>query len=277
MSPRRGRKAETPRLRDLRPRAVALEVEDAVINHLSSLALQLSPGVTAALHDHRTTTGVVFVVGPVQRGQVLHGYRSATSVPDDAEEVIPSRSEDLQSSDDMVVQLDARSTRPLGRVSGDEWRHLVELWGQRGDLEEQAQRYWLGPQTDLGLSVLDLVVYAQTGRADIDRSWHEFAISMIPLHMTPLDDHAAFDGVETSEVGTPLGVVMVAADARDRIAGGEDLEARHLYTLASIGKQRFGHLLQAADVPPPEISARPAKWAASTAKAWLVGRGVPGL
>lgn len=146
----------------------------------------------------------------------------------------------------------------------------VAITGDVGTTED-------GPSTNIGLSVLDLVTYAQTGRAFDDRPWHEYASSMIPLHSTPLADGVAFDGVQTPDPSTPLGVVMCAAHGRDLIAAGEPLEAKHIYTLAELGKSRWSQLQSAGDVPEPCEASRPAKWSADVARQWLAARGVPGL
>lgn len=116
-----------------------------------------------------------------------------------------------------------------------------------------------------GEAVLALTRYAQTG-AGLDAPVQEYCISLIPVAPEALDDSGEPDPK------TPLGLVVTAAIARERISEGLPVSTSALAHLASVTP---GYIRQL--VANQELPATKNEIAAKDAARWLGARGVPGF
>lgn len=135
-------------------------------------------------------------------------------------------------------------------------------------IEEQEGRQ--PGESDLGLSVRWLAQYARSG-GTLDASVHEYLISLIPL-WSSAEGHAPTDLEGEADLSTPLGVVMAAALARERIAEGRAVPVRWLAALAGLSRTQLYKLHEGG-----ELGIDDAEVAAKEAKRWLSGRGVAGF
>ena len=116
-----------------------------------------------------------------------------------------------------------------------------------------------------GDAVLALVRYAQTG-AGMDAPVSEYGISLIPVAPDALDESCEPDPK------TPLGLVVTAALARERIGEGGSVTTSQLAHLASVTP---GYIRQL--VAKGELEAEDNEIGASAAKRFLSARGVAGF
>lgn len=116
-----------------------------------------------------------------------------------------------------------------------------------------------------GSAVVVLTRYAQTG-AGLDAPVQEYCISLIPVAPEALDEQGDPDPK------TPLGLVVTAAIARERIVDGLSVSTSALAILAGVTP---GYIRQL--VANQELPATKNEIAAKDAARWLGARGVPGF
>jgi hypothetical protein len=116
-----------------------------------------------------------------------------------------------------------------------------------------------------GDAVLSLVRYAQTG-VGLDAPVSEYCISLIPVAPEALDDSGEPD------LKTPLGLVVTAAIARERIVDGLSVSTSSLGILASVTPGYIRQLVANGELP-----ATRNEIAATDAARWLWARGVAGF
>lgn len=129
---------------------------------------------------------------------------------------------------------------------------------------------------ELYMSTRRLAQYAVHG-GELDAPVQEYLISLIPMWSAAEGNGTSeIDGMVESEPSTPLGVVIAAAVARERLAEGHSVTPAQLATLAGVDRDYLLRLAAAGDLP----GARQAKegrrtWTVSAKGAlqWLAGRG----
>jgi hypothetical protein len=140
--------------------------------------------------------------------------------------------------------------------------------------------------TDLGLKVQDLTLYAQTGELG---NWDDLtgphdAVQDVCTALSPtvgdpgsfgLGDLAELD--ETANANTPIGVVLVAAWARVSIADGNAVTIPGLAALTGVSRLQVEHLVTAGELEPLDPSSQPRRFKAEEARRFLEARGVPGF
>lgn len=125
-------------------------------------------------------------------------------------------------------------------------------------------------------SVRDLATYAVRG-GELDAPVQEYLVSLIPLYSAAFGEGTRdVDGLVESEPGTPLGVVIAAAVAREALAQGESVTPAQLATLAGVDRDYLLKLAAAGDLPGARQSKEGRRaWTVSAkgAKQWLATRG----
>ena len=116
--------------------------------------------------------------------------------------------------------------------------------------------------TTVGHAVASLVLYAQ-GRARLDADVHEYCITLIPVAGDALDDSGTPDPM------TPLGLVVAAALARERIEGGSPVSTTQLAILGDVTPGRVRQLVASGELVAPDGQVMPTE-----ARRWLGARGV---
>lgn len=121
---------------------------------------------------------------------------------------------------------------------------------------------------DLSRSVRCLAAYARDG-TPLDAPVGEYLVSMIPLYTSPMGESEIADLSSEVDPETPLGLVLVAAIARDRIATGVEMviHARELAVLAGLDVEHVRRLCRSGEIEQDAAGAR----------RWLAARGVPGF
>lgn len=115
--------------------------------------------------------------------------------------------------------------------------------------------------------------YAMHGAMFEGDSVHEYMISLIPLYQSVCGGDAAVDGIsEEADPETPLGLVICAGLARERIGRGEAVSAVELAVLSGLSDRQVRQLIRDG-----EVAAREGKISAKTAKRFLMARKVPGF
>jgi len=127
--------------------------------------------------------------------------------------------------------------------------------------------------TSIYSEVRKFTYYATRGVLFEGDSVHEYMISLIPLYQSVCGGDAAVDGIsEDADPETPLGLVICAGLARDRIARGEAVSAVELAVLSDLSDRQVRQLIRDG-----EIAARGGKISAKTAHRFLMTRKVPGF
>lgn len=133
--------------------------------------------------------------------------------------------------------------------------------------------------SDLGLTVQDLVRYAQSGDT-ADWGSQLGALDALQSVCSVLYSQAGQPGIfevgDLEGVGdpeTPLGLALVAAWARVRLHQGEDLRTRELAALGGCTTAHVAHLARAGEIERASHGA----YSAESARRWLGARGVPGI
>lgn len=130
----------------------------------------------------------------------------------------------------------------------------------------------------LGAEVQALVTYAQRGLPVWDWTDHGCAADACLSVMAALYSSAGGDDIGGDldeadvEPRDAMGVVLVAARARIRLAQRTPLDARELAALSGLTAQAARHLMRAGELPAVERTV-----AAKDARRWLSGRGVIGV
>lgn len=125
--------------------------------------------------------------------------------------------------------------------------------------------------TPIYQAVRALARYAVHGD-ELDAPVHEYLISLVPLWMAVIGQTDA-EGIDDADPSTELGLIILAARARDELARKRPVSALQLATLAGVDAAhvrllvRQGELRAVPDESPIQISAR-------DAKRWLSSRGV---
>jgi hypothetical protein len=115
--------------------------------------------------------------------------------------------------------------------------------------------------------------YATQGAMLEGDSVHECMISLIPLYQSVCGGDAAVDGIsEDADPETPLGLVIRAGLARERIARGEAVSAVELAALSDLSDRQVRQLIRNG-----EIRASDGRISAKTATRFLSARQVPGF
>lgn len=153
-----------------------------------------------------------------------------------------------------------------------------------------------GGESFLRADMADLVRYAQTGSLgewrrdeqvlDALQTIHEclFSQAGAPYLLTagPLAESegaqlAALDEALAYANSDAIGVVMLAAHGRFRVAVGGTVTARELGALADLSVRMIQQLVGTGELRALAGGARPFRFSAKTADRWLSGRGVPGF
>jgi len=136
----------------------------------------------------------------------------------------------------------------------------------------------LATLSTLGAEVQALVTYAQRGLPVWDWTDHGCAADACLSVMAALYSSAGGDDIGGDldeadvEPRDAIGVVLVAARARIRLAQRTPLDARELAALSGLTAQAVRHLMRAGELPAVERTV-----AAKDARRWLSGRGVIGV
>jgi len=196
-------------------------------------------------------------MSPTQRGDSAAARRLCDLVPDDtAHEVVEA----------VLAQLDVLALHlfPPARMS--------DLRGVGRSSRDQERRREYALQTELGQAVRDLTRFAQTGEGEIGgvpgaihSVFEAVCTSAIDVDRT----REVVDRIDTSDLGSPVGPVLVAALARYRVELGEDVSVRELAALTGLPEAEVQ--LQA------ELAGLWVSVTAAEARRWLRKRGVPGL
>lgn len=132
--------------------------------------------------------------------------------------------------------------------------------------------------TDLGLTVQDLVRFAQDGDT---ADWGDYlgATDALQSVCERLYSQAGVPGTfelgeiaGTADPETPIGVVLVAATARIAIEQGEDVTTRQLAVLGGVTSEHLSRLGQKGEID----RAGRGTYSAESARRWLEARGVGG-
>jgi len=133
--------------------------------------------------------------------------------------------------------------------------------------------------SNLGLTVQALVTYAQRGLPvwdwEDDGAVMEAFLTVLPALYScagrPWSDAGAID--DEADPEEPIGLVLLGAHARARIAADDPVTARDLGVLAGIDTRHVRHLAEAGEIKRRSDG----KYSAATARRWLAARAVPGF
>lgn len=104
-----------------------------------------------------------------------------------------------------------------------------------------------------------------------DSVWSHM-VSLIPLYASICGTDAGVDGISDADPETPLGLIICAALARERLELGDAVSAVQLAALGGLSDRQVRQLIRDG-----EIAARDGRISAKTAKRFLRARRVPGF
>lgn len=127
-------------------------------------------------------------------------------------------------------------------------------------------------ETQIFETVRSLAHYAIHGRG-LDADVHEYLVSLIPLYTSVAGGDASVDGIsDEADPETPLGLVICAALARERIDSNGSLHAVDIAALADLSATQVRLLMRTGEIPARENTVT-----AKNAKRFLQARRVAGI
>lgn len=154
--------------------------------------------------------------------------------------------------------------RTVDQILGEIGMRLIQLGPAFSgeEIQKPEDTDW-AVSTDLGVTIVALTRYAQTGTG-LD---------------TPAEEYTADLGLLDIVDRVPgLRTVINAAEGRQRLDEGQTLTGDHLAALAGLSPRSLASLASRGDVPPPEHPGRrggkASEWEAETGRQWLAARGV---
>lgn len=127
--------------------------------------------------------------------------------------------------------------------------------------------------------ILDLVAWAQRGEGQPDEV-HDLCLSAATACWpAPIEgpDLTPAELYSEADPETRIGLLIVAAFARERIARGFGVTPRDLATLAGIDQSQVRRLIREGELAVKQESERKQEIPAAAARRWLAGREVPGF
>ncbi len=150
-----------------------------------------------------------------------------------------------------------------------------------GELDGQRRRVAdVLPETELYQSVLDLCAWAQRGDGHPDET-HDVclpvATAVYPGALDGSGESGPADLAGEADPTTEVGLLLVAAFAREKLSQGRALSARELATLASLSVLQLRTLIKRGELRASGGADKDWTVKATEARRWLSGRGVPGF